>query len=136
MPTHPYIHFQGNCAEALQFYHDLFGGSDLQIMRYDQTPGGDARAGAAERVMHGQLCIGDGVLMASDYPPGVEGDAQSGFSVMQVAPDPACAQVWFEGLAKAGAVIAPFGPTFFAPAFGMVKDRFGTHWIISCLPTA
>jgi PhnB protein len=24
----------------------------------------------------------------------------------------------------------PLGPTFFSPAFGMVKDRFGVGWMV------
>jgi len=24
----------------------------------------------------------------------------------------------------------PLGPTFFASSFGMVKDRFGVHWMV------
>lgn len=136
MPTHPYVHFRGDCAEALKFYEAVFGGSGLQMLPYSQMPGGDPRPGAEGRIMHGQLTIGDGVLMASDFPPDVAGDAQAGMSIMQVAPDAATADSWFARLAAGGAVIHPFGPTFFSPAFGMVKDRFGTHWIISCVPPA
>jgi PhnB protein len=55
---------------------------------------------------------------------------------MQSAPDVATAQGWFDGLGNGGAVIQPFQPTFFSPGFGMVKDKFGTHWIISAMPAA
>lgn len=133
MTTHPYIHFQGNCAQAMTAYAGIFGGTDLQMMPYTQMPGGDARAGASDRIMHAQLTIGAGTLMASDFPPGVEGDPQKGVSIMQVAQDVETAKRWFGALCDGGAVIHPFGPTFFSPGFGMVKDRFGTHWIISAL---
>lgn len=136
MPTHPYIHFQGNCAEAMTFYAKLFGGTDLQMMPYARMPGGDPRPGADTRMMHAQVTLGDGTLMASDYPPDQAGDPQKGFSVMQVAPDAPTASAWFDGLCVGGTVIMPFGPTFFSPAFGMVRDRFGTHWIISAVPAA
>ena len=72
--------------------------------------------------------------MASDYPAGSEGSPQQGISVMQTAPNLAEAQRVFSALAAQGAVIQPFQPTFFSPGFGMVKDKFGTHWIISALP--
>ena len=83
--------------------------------------------------MHAQLTIGAGTLMASDFPPGVEGDPQKGVSIMQVAQDVETAKRWFDALCDGGALVHPFGPTFFSPGFGMVKDRFGTHWIISAL---
>ena len=134
MPTFPYLHFRGDCAAAMTFYAKALDGTDLQMMPYSQTPGGDPRPEAEARIMHAQVTLGDGTLMASDFPPGTEGDAQRGVSVMQVAPTPATAREWFDRLADGGSVIHPFGPTFFASAFGMVKDRFGTHWIISALP--
>jgi PhnB protein len=134
MPTLPYIHFQGQCAEALAFYAKVFGGTDIQTMKYSEAPGVPEAWKSAERVIHGQVRLGDGTLMASDFPPGVEGDPQKGFSVMQTAPDVPTARAYFDALADGGAIIDDFKPTFFSPGFGMVKDKFGTHWIISALP--
>ena len=134
MPTHPYIHFQGQCADAMAFYAQVFGGTDMQMMRYGEGPGAPPEFKDSARVMHAQVTIGEGTLMASDYPPGAAGDAQAGFSVMQSAPDAATANLWFDKLNDGGAVIQPMQQTFFSPAFGMVKDRFGTHWIISAMP--
>ena len=97
-------------------------------MHYGQTPDGPPAEGA--RVMHGQLTIGDGTLMASDFPDGVAGDPQKAVSIMQTAPDVATGQIWFDRLLDGGALTQPYGPTFFAKGFGMVRDRFGTHWMI------
>lgn len=136
MPTMPYLHFQGRCAEALAFYADVFRGTGLQMMRYADGPDAPDAWKSSDRVMHGQLGIYDGTLMASDYPPGVAGDAQAGFSVMQSAPDVVEARRVFDALAVGGSIVDAFKATFFSPGFGMVKDRFGTHWIISTLPQA
>lgn len=136
MPTLPYLHFQGQCAEALAFYAEVFHGTGLQMMRYADGPDAPEAWKSSDRVMHGQVTIYDGTLMASDYPPGVAGDAQAGFSVMQSAPDVVEARRVFDALALGGSIIDAFKPTFFSPGFGMVKDRFGTHWIISTLPQA
>ncbi len=133
MPTMPYIHFQGQCREALAFYAQVFGGTDLQMMRYADGPESPPVWKDSDRIMHGQVTIFDGTLMASDYPPGTTGDGQAGFSVMQTAPDLTTARGIFDQLSQGGAVIDPFRETFFSPGFGMVKDRFGTHWIISAL---
>ena len=136
MPTMPYIHFQGQCADALAFYATVFGGTNLQTMRYADGPEAPPAWKDSTRIMHGQVTIGDGTLMASDYPPGMEGDPQKGFSVMQTAPDVASGRAVFDQLARGGSVIEPFAATFFSPGFGMVQDKFGTHWIISALPEA
>lgn len=134
MPTIPYLHFRGDCAQALAFYAEALGGTDLALMRYTDSPEASEAAGSSERVMHGQVRLGDGLLMASDFPPGMEGNPQQGVSVMQTFPDSENARRAFDRLSEGGAVIQPFGPTFFSRGFGMVRDRFGTHWIVSTEP--
>lgn len=130
----PYLHFQGHCAEALAFYADVFGASDLQLMRYADAPDMDDALRDPTRVIHGQLSLPDGVLMASDFPPGMTGDRQAAVSIMQVAESVAEGKRLFTALAKGGAVVQDFGSTFFSRGFGMLKDRYGTHWMISVAP--
>ena len=134
MSTIPYLHFQGQCAEALAFYAQALGGTDLALMRYRDGPDAPEAWKSSDRVMHGQVTLGAGTLMASDFPPDHEGDPQKAVSVMQTLPTPEASRAAFDRLSEGGAVIQPFGPTFFSPGFGMVKDRFGTHWIISSEP--
>ena len=135
MATHPYLHFDGASAEAPAFYADALGGPDLQHMRCRDAPGLPETM-RADRVIHGQLTIGGGTLMASDAPESQGGAPQASVSVMQSAPDVTTARAWFDTLAEGGTAAVPFGPAFFAPAFGMVKDRFGTHWMITAVSGA
>lgn len=131
MTTVPYLHFQGQCSDALSFYAVVFNGTDLQLLPYAGAPDAPADWRDSTRIMHAQLRIYDGMLMASDFPEGFAGDPQMAVSVMQSTPDVPEAQRVFQALCEGGAVIHPFGPSFFSPGFGMVKDKFGTHWIIS-----
>lgn len=130
----PYIHFQGHCAEALTFYADIFGAEDLSMMRYSDAPEMDDTLRDPTRVIHGQLTLPDGVLMASDYPPGMTGEPQSAVSLMTVADTVPEAQRIFNALSAGGTVTQGFGSTFFSRGFGMVKDRYGTHWMVSVSP--
>jgi len=41
------------------------------------------------------------------------------------------AKTIFDALGEGGKVTMPFEPSFWADGFGMVDDRFGTHWIIN-----
>ena len=118
------------------FYTEVFAGTGLQMMRYGEAPGTSDAWKDSPRVMHGQVTPGDGVLMASDYPPGVAGERHAGFSVLQSPPDVATAQRIFDQFDAGGTVIAAFEQTFVSPDFGMVNDRFGTHWIKSTMPAA
>ncbi len=131
MATVPYLHFRGRCAEALSFYAEVLGGTDLSMMCYADSPGAPEAWKDPDRVMHGQVRLGDALLMASDFPPGTEGDPQKAASVMQTFASPDAARAAFDRLLDGGAPIQPFGPTFWSPGFGMLRDRFGTHWILS-----
>lgn len=131
MATSPYLHFQGQCAEALAFYAEVFDGTELRTMLYAEGPGVPEAWKTSPRVMHGQVTLAGGTLMASDFPPGFEGDPQKAVSVMQTLPDVAAARAAFDRLSDGGALIQEFGPSFFSPGFGMVRDRYGTHWIIT-----
>lgn len=132
MSFSPYLHFQGNCAEAMKAYADIFGATDLQIMRYADAPptAGVPPGGGGDKVMHARLSVGGQSLMASDFPDHMKGDPQAAVSVSHMVQDVAVGKAVFDRLADRGAVIMPFGPTFFSKGFGMVKDRFGTHWMI------
>jgi PhnB protein len=134
MPTIPYIHFRGHCAEALAFYAEVFGGTELQLMRYADAPEMPETMQDPNRIIHGQVRLGSGLLMASDYPPGMDGDEQAAVSVMQGVVSVAAGHEVFARLREGGHVIQEFGPSFFSQGFGMVKDRYGTHWMISVMP--
>ena len=102
----PYLHFQGNCAEAMQFYADVFGAGDLQLMKYADAPDDvfpDGHKPADDgRVMHSSLTLGSAMLMASDFPPGITGDPQKAVSVAHMVPDAATGQAVFDRLLEGG----------------------------------
>jgi PhnB protein len=129
MSFDPYIHFQGSCREAMTAYQAIFGG-DLQMMPYSAAPEGTGMP-PSDRIMHAALTVGGRMLLASDFPPGFEGDPQKAMSVSHIAASDAEARRVFAALGQGGAVIMDYAPTFWSDGFGMLKDRFGTHWMIS-----
>lgn len=135
MTLSPYLHFQGNCAAAMAFYADVFGGT-LEVATYadapvEMFPGEVVPEDAASRVMHSTLSFPGGTLMASDYPPGMEGEPQKSVSVAYTVGDIARGEALFDRLREGGHIVMPWGETFWTAGFGMLKDRFGTHWMIS-----
>lgn len=127
---YPYLHFQGRCADAMAFYAQLFGG-DLIVTRWSDAPAGTPQKIESDRVMHSRLDLPDGTrLMAGDFPPGFDGDPQKAVSVTHVVRDAAEGRALCDRLTEGGDVIEPYGETFFSPGFGMVRDRYGTHWMI------
>jgi len=130
MSFDPYIHFQGNCRAAMTAYRQIFGGT-VTFSTYAEAPDAGEEARGSDRVMHGQLVSGGRLLLGSDFPPGWEGDPQKAVSISHIGATVAEAERIFAALAEGGEVIMAFRPTFWSDGFGMLKDRFGTHWMIS-----
>ncbi len=131
MAFDPYLHFQGNCAEAMTAYAALFGATDLAMMRYAEAPEATPAMTASTSVMHAAFTVDGRVLMASDYPPGMASFPQASVTISHTVPDWDSGKRVFDALADGGQILMPFGETFWASAFGMVKDRFGTSWMVT-----
>lgn len=127
----PYLFFDGNCAEAMQFYARVLGGK-LDMMRHDQAPA-DAQAPqqAPDRIMHARLSADGFVLMASDWLAGQAFPGASGFSLSLGYASISKARAIFDALADGGEIRMPFGKTFWAEGFGMLADRYGTPWMVN-----
>lgn len=131
MPTlSPYLFFDGTCREAMTAYADILGGEVLAMMTYgDAPPQEGMEAVPAGLVMHAAVKIGDQLLMASDDMPGrYVRPAATHVSVSFAYP--AAAQEAFDRLADGGEITMPFGPTFWSPGFGTLRDRWGTPWMV------
>jgi PhnB protein len=130
MAFNPYLNFDGNCREAMAFYADVFGATDLSIMGPEAAPPEAVADWPTDRVMHAQFSHAGGTLMGADLPPGMHAP-QSGVSVYHEAPGVEAARALFDKLAVGGTVNMPFDRTFWSPGFGGVTDRFGTSWMIT-----
>jgi PhnB protein len=132
MPTlDAYLFFNGNCAEAMRFYQRTLGGK-LDMMTHAQSPIADQTPpGSADRIMHARLDIDGRLLMASDTMVGMPYDGMKGFSLSLIVKSGDEAKRLFDTLADGGRVTMPMQKTFWAEAFGMVVDRFGTPWMVN-----
>ncbi|HEX2576451.1 MAG TPA: VOC family protein [Aquihabitans sp.] len=135
MAFFPYLNFGGNCREAFTRYQEVFGG-ELVLLPMSAIP--DAPEGAidpatADLIMHAALKFGDDLLMASDDGGGFSG--VQGMYVNYSTPDIAEAERVWKALSADGEVEMPMESTFWSPAFGVCRDRFGTPWMISADPT-
>jgi PhnB protein len=126
-----YLFFDGTCAQAMRFYERTLGGKVEMMMTYAESPEPEkCPAGSENRIMHASLTIDGRRLMASDSPPGQPNSGMNGFALSLNYPKADEAKRIFEALADGGKVIMPIGKTFWAEAFGMVNDRFGTPWMV------
>jgi PhnB protein len=127
-----YLFFDGTCAEAMRFYERTLGGKIEMMMTHAQSPeAAKSPPGSADRILHARLLIDGHVLMASDSMPGQPYGGMKGFSLSLGYPTVAEAKKVFAALSDGGKVIMPMDKTFWAEAFGMLVDRFGTPWMVS-----
>src|SRR5262245_15271725 len=132
MQVNPYIFFNGNCEEALNYYQKVLGAKIEAKMGFgDGPPDMPIPADWKDKIMHSHVTIDGEVLMASDGMPG-DYKQPEGFRIALQVEDPADAERRFKALAEGGSVQMPFGVTFFSNGFGMCVDRFGIPWMVNC----
>lgn len=133
----PYLGFQGQAREALEFYQSALGGN-VEIMPFSDMA--DAMpeplpADQVDLVMHGQLTLEDGlVIMAADTPDGMDYEAPtSGVTVaMTGGPEDHDRLVSaFAKLSEGGTPGMPLDKAPWGDYFGSFKDRFGVSWMFN-----
>jgi PhnB protein len=133
-----YLTFNGNCAEAFNFYKSVFGGEFQYIGKFrDMPPQEDSKPMSAEdgeKIMHVSLPISkETILMGSD----TAGEWASGFSqgnnfsVSVNTDSKDGADRIYNGLSAGGHAVMPMNKTFWSEYFGMLTDKFGINWMVS-----
>jgi PhnB protein len=134
----PYLFFNGNCEQAIEFYRKALGAEVEMMMRFKESPEppppGAVPPGFENKIMHASFRVGQATVLASD---GCSTDKANfeGFSLSLSVPNEAEADRVFNALANGGRVKMPLTKTFFSPRFGMLQDRFGIGWMISVAPS-
>jgi PhnB protein len=124
----PYLNFNGNAREAMEFYREVFGG-ELTISTFADL--GAADGADADKIMHAALQTPGGhTLMAADVPGHMEYQAPAGFAVSLSGADKAL-EGYFEQLSAKGTVTMPLQKQVWGDAFGMVTDQFGIPWMVN-----
>ena len=128
----PYLSFRDNAREAMEFYRAVFGG-ELTIRTFAEFHLSE-EADEQELVMHSQLETPSGfTIMASDTPKTMNYQPGSTISVSLSGPStdgPELRGYW--GRLQEGAdVTMPLNTAPWGDLFGMLTDRFGTHWMVS-----
>jgi len=131
MPSrlNPYVNFDGNTREAMEFYRDVFGG-ELTINTFGEY--GNPDPAVADKTMHAQLETGSGfTLMASDGPPGVEVKVGDNITISLSGDNSDELRGYWEKLSGGGSVTMPLEKQMWGDEFGMCVDRFGIPWMVN-----
>lgn len=127
----PYLTFNGNCAEAMEFYKSCLGG-ELSISTFGEAPE-EVSDEEKNLVMHSSLTSNGIVLMASDTSV-KHGDVTFGSNItlnLNIE-DLETAKNCYTKLVDGGTATMPMQETFWGGQFGMLTDKYGVHWMINC----
>jgi len=125
----PYISFDGNAREAMEFYKSVFGG-DLTVNTYGEY--GDQSAPNADRIMHSMLETPRGfTLMCADNPPGAEYQPGNNIAMSLSGEDADELKGYWAKLSSGGTVTVPLEKQMWGDEFGMCIDRFGVGWMVN-----
>ncbi|HEV2329579.1 MAG TPA: VOC family protein [Verrucomicrobiae bacterium] len=128
----PYLFFEGRGEEAIEFYKRSLGAEVDMLMRYKESPEPPPPGCAppdTNKIMHASVRIGGKSVMMSDGRCSGKPNFD-GFALSLSVPTETEAEKKFKALSDGGQAMMPLTKTFFAKSFGMVKDRFGVHWMV------
>jgi PhnB protein len=129
----PYLTFDGDARQAMEFYEDVFGGT-LSLNTFGEF--GQADSPEADKIMHGILETPSGfTLMGADSPPGMKYSPGKNFAVSLSGDVATELRGYWEKLSAGGSVSVPLEKQMWGDAFGMCTDRFGIPWMVNISQT-
>jgi PhnB protein len=130
MQLHTYLNYGGNCEQAFRFYEQHLGGKVTMMMRHGEQP--DASQVAPEwknAVLHARISIGGTELLGADIPPDRFQPIRSAYLSLTVGSVEEAERI-YALLSSGGQIFMPMQETFFAHRFAMLRDQFGTSWML------
>lgn len=127
MKVTPFLMFQGNAEEAMNYYISLIDDSAItSIVRYGpEGPGAEGSVMQASFILKGQefMCIDSNVGHDFTFTPS--------FSIYVTCDTEEEIIKLFEGLSLNGNVLMPLGDYGFSRKFCWLTDPFGVSWQIN-----
>ena len=125
----PYISFDGDARQAMEFYERVFGGT-LTLNTFGEFGAQDSPD--ADNIMHGMLETDSGfTLMGADTPQGMEHNPGNNVAVSLSGDDADDLRGYWEQLSDGGAVSVPLEKQMWGDEFGMCVDKFGIGWMVN-----
>ncbi|HEX5151523.1 MAG TPA: glyoxalase/bleomycin resistance/extradiol dioxygenase family protein [Parafilimonas sp.] len=130
MELTPYLNFEGNAEEVLDFYKDALDGEIVMISRYKEAPM-PSDEDWKNKIMHARLKFGKNMIMISDGPKDFKTTFNGNIQLSIEVEDENKMEEVFNKLAAGGKITMPLQKQFWGAKFGMLTDKFGTGWMLS-----
>ncbi|GAO28887.1 VOC family protein [Geofilum rubicundum] len=127
----PYLHFEDNCKEAMQFYQSIFGG-ELELMVVGESPAKEEfPIETHNQILHASLRNEEFSIMASDMCG--QGPRTQGNTVQLNLDCSSEEEIndLYQQLSQEGQIVSELKEEFWGDLFAMVIDKFGVQWMMS-----
>lgn len=128
-----YVNYRGSCEEAFRFYEQHLSGTITGIVRHGEMPNPNLPADWKDKVVHARIEIGATVLMGADIPQAEP--MRSAYLALSLDTE-ADAERVYALLTDGGEIFMKMEKTPFANRFAMLRDRFGTSWMLLHQPAS
>lgn len=128
-----YVNYRGNCEQAFRFYEQHLGATITGIVRHGEQPNPNLPADWKDKILHARIEIGTSVVMGADIPNAEP--MRSAYLTLSLDSETDAERV-YSVLADGGEIFMKMEKMPFANRFAMLRDRFGTSWMLLHQPEA
>lgn len=123
-----YVNYPGHCEKAFRFYEQHLGGKITMMMTHQQQPGEtNVPENWKNAILHARLEIGNTALLGADIPNAEP--MRSAYLTLQLETAEETERI-YAVLSEGGDIFMKMEETFYASRFAMLRDRFGTSWML------
>jgi len=124
----PYLKFNGNCRQALEFYRSVLGGQ-LSLQPIGDSPAaGQFPPAMKNSILHGSLAMDDLTIFGTDVA-GPNLTRGNNLFLCLVCKSKEEIETLFFKLSQGGKVTTPLRQEFFG-TYGDLADKFGINWML------
>ena len=128
-----YVNYRATCEQAFRFYEQHLGGRITGMVRHGEQPNPRMPADWKEKILHARIEIGGTVLMGADIPQSEP--MRSAYLTLTLDSEAEAERV-YALLTDGGEIFMKMERTPFANRFAMLRDGFGTSWMLLHQPEA
>lgn len=125
-----YVNYKGNCRDAFHFYEQHLGGKIIMMQTFGQMPpAANIPEERKDQILHARIEIGGGILMGADIPNAEP--MRSAYLTLRLDTVEEAEKI-YALLSDGGEIFMKMEQTNFATRFAMLRDKFGTSWMLLC----
>ena len=121
-----YVNYPGHCEKAFRFYEQHLGGKITMMTTHQQLPPNFPKDWG-NSILHARIEIGGAIVMGADIPNAEP--MRSAYLTLRFD-TPEKAEYIYNLLSSDGQIFMKMEKTFFANRFAMLRDKYGTSWML------